>query len=93
MVDQVTLTVTPAPVVSAGADITTCSSDPQVPMTGSVQGGSTTGTWSTSGTGSFFPSATALNATYMASALDSLNGTVDFTLTSRTTACAMWCRT
>ncbi|MBK7247189.1 MAG: gliding motility-associated C-terminal domain-containing protein [Flavobacteriales bacterium] len=82
VVDQVTLTVTPAPVVSAGADITTCSSDLQVPMTGSVQGGSTTGTWSTSGTGSFFPSATALNATYMASALDSLNGTVDLTLTS-----------
>ncbi|MBZ0204810.1 MAG: gliding motility-associated C-terminal domain-containing protein [Flavobacteriales bacterium] len=80
--DQVMLTVTPAPVVSAGPDITTCSSALQVPLTGSVQGGSTTGTWSTSGTGSFFPSATTLNATYMASALDSLNGTVDLTLTS-----------
>ncbi|MBX2984113.1 MAG: gliding motility-associated C-terminal domain-containing protein [Flavobacteriales bacterium] len=80
--DQVMLTVTPAPVVSAGPDITTCSSALQVPMAGSVQGGSTTGTWSTSGTGSFFPSATTLNATYMASALDSLNGTVDLTLTS-----------
>ncbi len=80
--DQVMITVTPAPVVSAGPDITTCSSALQVPMTGSVQGGSTTGTWSTSGTGTFFPSATTINATYMASALDSLNGTVDLTLTS-----------
>src|SRR5690606_29923224 len=80
--DQVMINVTPAPVVSAGSDITTCSSALQVPLSGMVEGGATTGMWSTSGTGNFFPSATALNATYMASALDSLNGTVDLTLTA-----------
>ena len=80
--DQMTINVTPSPVVNAGADITTCSSDLDVPMTGAVQGGATTGVWSTSGTGAFFPSATDLNATYMASALDSLNGTVNLTLTA-----------
>ncbi len=80
--DQVAITVTPAPVVNAGPDLTTCSSDLDVPMTGTVQGGATTGVWSTSGTGNFFPSATDLNATYMASALDSLNGTVNLTLTA-----------
>jgi len=80
--DQMTITVTPAPVVNAGADLTTCSNNLQVPMTGTVQGGATTGVWSTSGTGTFFPSATDLNATYMASSLDSLNGTVDLTLTA-----------
>nr|MBP8822382.1 gliding motility-associated C-terminal domain-containing protein [Flavobacteriales bacterium] len=80
--DQMTITVTPSPVVNAGADLITCSNDLDVPMAGTVQGGATTGVWSTSGTGSFFPSATDLNATYMASALDSLNGTVDLTLTA-----------
>ncbi|MEB2340957.1 MAG: gliding motility-associated C-terminal domain-containing protein [Flavobacteriia bacterium] len=80
--DQMTINVTPAPEVNAGADITTCSNSLQVPLTGTVQAGATIGMWSTSGTGTFFPSATDLNATYMASALDSLNGTVDLTLTA-----------
>ncbi|MBS1569458.1 MAG: gliding motility-associated C-terminal domain-containing protein, partial [Bacteroidetes bacterium] len=80
--DQMTITVTPSPVVNAGADITTCSSALNVPLAGTVQGGATTGTWTTTGTGSFFPDANALNATYMASSLDSLNGTVNLTLTA-----------
>ena len=80
--DQVTITVTPAPVVNAGADITACSNALQVPLNGTVQGGATTGQWSTSGTGIFSPSANVLNATYIASSLDSLNGSVNLTLTS-----------
>jgi gliding motility-associated-like protein len=80
--DQVNINVTPAPVVNAGPDMTTCSSALDVALAGSVGGGATTGTWSTSGTGIFFPNANALNATYMASSLDSLNGTVDLTLTA-----------
>ncbi|MCB0766903.1 MAG: gliding motility-associated C-terminal domain-containing protein [Flavobacteriales bacterium] len=82
MSDQMTITVTPSPVVDAGADVTTCSNQLQVALNGTVQGGATTGQWTTSGTGLFSPSPTALNATYIASSLDSLNGTVDLTLTS-----------
>jgi gliding motility-associated-like protein len=80
--DQVTITVTPAPVVNAGADITACSNALQVALNGTVSGGATTGAWTTSGTGTFFPSADLLNATYMASSLDSLNGSVTLSLTS-----------
>ncbi len=80
--DQMTITVTPSPVVDAGADVITCSNQLQVPLNGTVQGGATTGLWSSSGTGIFSPSATTLNATYIASSLDSLSGTVDITLTS-----------
>ncbi|HMN04495.1 MAG TPA: gliding motility-associated C-terminal domain-containing protein [Flavobacteriales bacterium] len=80
--DQVTLTVTPAPAVNAGPDITTCSSQLQVPLSGSVSGGASTGEWTTSGTGTFLPNAQTLAATYVASSLDSLNGSVNLTLTS-----------
>jgi len=80
--DSVAITVTPAPLVNAGPNITTCSSALHVPLAGTVSGGATTGTWSSSGTGSFFPSANDLNATYNASAADSLNGTVNLTLTA-----------
>jgi len=80
--DQVAITVTPAPIVNAGADITACSNALQVPLIGTVSAGASTGQWSTSGTGTFFPNANILNATYIASSLDSLNGSVDLTLTS-----------
>jgi gliding motility-associated-like protein len=80
--DQVTINVTPAPVVNAGADITACSNELDVPLNGTVSAGATTGEWSTSGTGTFFPNANILNATYIASSLDSLNGSVNLTLTS-----------
>src|SRR5690606_12621522 len=80
--DQVTLTVTPSPVVNAGPNITTCSNALQVPIEGSVSGGASSGIWSTSGTRSFFPSNTSLNITYIAINLDSLNGSVELTLTS-----------
>lgn len=80
--DDITITVTDAPFVDAGADTTVCSSQLQVDLNGVVQDGSTTGIWSTNGTGTFFPTPTTLNATYMASSLDSLNGSVILTLTS-----------
>jgi gliding motility-associated-like protein len=80
--DSITVQVTPAPVVDAGMDITTCSNVLHVPLAGTMTGGATTGLWSSSGTGSFSPDASDLNATYTASSLDSLNGSVVFTLTS-----------
>ncbi|HEX2616576.1 MAG TPA: hypothetical protein VHL57_03485, partial [Flavobacteriales bacterium] len=80
--DEVNVTVLPAPTVDAGADVTTCASDLDVALSGSVQGLTASGTWSTSGTGVFLPNAASLNGTYRASALDSLNGSVTLTLTS-----------
>ncbi|HEY0978025.1 MAG TPA: PKD domain-containing protein, partial [Flavobacteriales bacterium] len=80
--DAMTVTVTPAPVVSAGPDQTNCASDLSVQLAGSVTGTATTGLWSTSGTGSFSPSPSALNATYIASTADSLAGGVTLTLSS-----------
>ncbi|MBL7962840.1 MAG: gliding motility-associated C-terminal domain-containing protein [Flavobacteriales bacterium] len=80
--DQMVITVTQPPLVSAGPDITTCANALSVPMVGSVTGASTTGVWSTTGTGIFLPSPMALNASYVASSLDSLNGNVQLLLTS-----------
>ena len=80
--DQLNITVTPAPVVNAGADITACSNALDVALNGSVSAGATTGQWTTSGTGSFAPNASTLTATYLASSLDSLNGGVQLILTS-----------
>ncbi len=78
--DQVQLNFTPAPVVSAGADVSVCANNAQVSLSGSVTG-STGGAWS-GGTGSFNPNATTLNATYTPSAAEIAAGTVTLTLTS-----------
>jgi len=80
--DQMTITFTPEPIVDAGEDIFTCVDDLSADLTGSVSGSTTTGIWTTSGSGVFLPDATTLNATYQISAADSLVGEVTLTLTS-----------
>jgi len=80
--DTITVTITPFAMVSAGADQSVCASGATVPLSGSVSGGSTTGQWSTLGSGTFTPSATTLNATYTPSATDLATGTVTLVLTS-----------
>ncbi|MFH2140802.1 MAG: PKD domain-containing protein [Bacteroidota bacterium] len=82
-----TITITPAPVVDAGIDQTVCAATPAVSLNGSVTVGSTTGQWSSSGTGTFSPDDITLNATYNPSAADIAAGTVTLTLTA-TNACA-----
>ena len=67
--------------VSAGADQTRCAGD-NVTLGGTVSGGSTTGIWTTTGSGAFSPSATDLNATYEPSIADLAIGSVTLTLTS-----------
>jgi gliding motility-associated-like protein len=84
---SMTLTIQPPPVVSAGANASVCASSPAHQLNGSVTGGTTTGIWSTSGSGSFTPNASTLNATYNPSAADISAGTVTLTLTS-TGGCA-----
>lgn len=80
--DNLTITITPAPIVYAGNDTTVCASNLSVPLSGSVNGANTTGTWSTLGSGNFSPNANSLNATYIASATDSINQTVTLILTA-----------
>lgn len=65
----------------AGADQSICIGT-SANLAGSVGGGATTGTWSTSGDGSFSPNANDLNASYTPGANDITNGTVTLTLTS-----------
>ncbi len=82
VVDSMLLTITPEPVVNAGPDQTICVNNLSVNLSGSVSGPTSTGVWTTSGTGVFVPSNTNLNAVYQASAQDSIAGTVTLTLTS-----------
>ena len=79
---EITISITPAPEVDAGNDVTNCVSDLNVPLNGSVSGSSTTGVWSTSGTGFFVPNNFDLSATYVISSQDSINGGAIIYLTS-----------
>jgi len=69
------------PLANAGADDVVCSGA-SATLNGSIAGGATNGTWSTSGDGTFNPSASVLNAVYMPGANDILAGTVVLTLTT-----------
>ena len=82
VVDSVTINISPAPVVSAGPDKYNCVDNLDVPMVGFVSGGSSTGLWTTNGSGFFTPNAGTLNAVYKMSTQDSSAGTVRLTLTS-----------
>ena len=79
---SVVVTINLAPTASAGGNQTICTGASTAPLGGSVGGGATGGTWSTSGTGTFSPNATTLNATYNPSPADITAGTVTLTLTS-----------
>ncbi|MCT4579873.1 MAG: PKD domain-containing protein [Flavobacteriales bacterium] len=80
--DNITVTITPAPIVAAGQDVTVCANSLTIPLNGSVSGATTTGVWTTSGTGTFNPSNTDLNASYIASSQDSLNQTITLVLSA-----------
>lgn len=69
------------PTAQAGNDQSVCEGEPVV-LSGTIGGGATNGTWSTSGSGTFSPSANDLNATYNPSAGDYTAGSVVLTLTT-----------
>ncbi|WP_170878425.1 gliding motility-associated C-terminal domain-containing protein [Daejeonella lutea] len=81
-VSSVDVKVNEVPISEAGQDQTLCVSTNAVNLKGSVKGLSTTGIWSSSGTGTFSPSNTSLNATYIPSAADKAALKVVLTLTS-----------
>jgi hypothetical protein len=66
------------PTANAGGTYTSCG---DVHLNGTITN-ATTGTWTSSGTGTFDPNNTTLNATYHPSAADLANGNVFFTLTT-----------
>ncbi|HEY8400218.1 MAG TPA: gliding motility-associated C-terminal domain-containing protein, partial [Cytophagaceae bacterium] len=79
--DQVKLTLTPAPTVNAGPDRVICADASSVPLTGKIAN-ATGALWTTLGSGTFTPSATALNANYIPSAGDKATGLVTLVLTT-----------
>lgn len=80
--DTITITVEPAPIVTASADQIVCANNADVQLAGNVTGGASTGIWSTLGTGIFTPDNVTFNAMYIPSALDITNVSVQLVLTS-----------
>ncbi len=78
--DAMNLTINPATTSNAGADATICATS-QITLSGSVGGGATNMTWTTSGTGTF-DNTTIGNATYTPSAADDANLSVTLYLTT-----------
>jgi autotransporter-associated beta strand protein len=79
---QVVVAINTAPTASAGGSQTICAGSSMAALAGTVGGSATGGTWTTSGSGTFTPDATTLNATYVPSAGDATAGTVTLTLSS-----------
>jgi hypothetical protein len=73
------------PTANAGSNTNVCEGS-TVSLNGSIGGSASNATWTTSGTGTFTPSANVLNATYVPSANDIAAGTVSLTLTSNAVA-------
>jgi gliding motility-associated-like protein len=81
-VDSVIIYFTEAPAVFAGSDLVVCSSETQVNLNGSVTGSTTSGTWTTSGSGNYSPGANDPITNYNVSSADTVIGTIVLTLTS-----------
>lgn len=81
-VDTLVIHFTPSPQVIAGSDITVCANEQVANLAGSISGPTTSGTWSTIGTGAFTPSQTNLVTDYLISDLDTAAGSFYIVLTS-----------
>lgn len=80
--DSVQLVFTSPAQANAGGDVNSCINDPRAPLNGMVTGTVTnTGVWSGGG-GTFLPSASALNATYVATPGEVSIGFVTLTLST-----------
>lgn len=80
--DTMLLSVKPSPLVNASVDQIVCGNNSNVLLNGTVGGGSSTGIWSSVGSGTFSPSTTSLTATYFPSSADTAAGMVKLVLTS-----------
>lgn len=80
--DTLLLSVKPAPLVNASVDQSVCGNNTSVILNGSVAGASSTGIWTSLGTGTFTPNNTTLNGTYIPSAAEISSGSTKLILTS-----------
>ena len=78
--DDITITRTASPTADAGIDQTICATS-NATLTGAVTN-AISGTWTTSGTGTFSPNANILTPVYTPSNADKIAGSVTLTLTS-----------
>jgi hypothetical protein len=76
------VTINAAATASTGGNQTICAGSGTAGLGGSAGGGATGGIWSSSGTGTFSPDGTNLNAIYTPSGADISAGTVTLTLTT-----------
>src|SRR6185312_10962264 len=76
-------------IVSAGSDQTACANNATVSLNGMVTGSSTTGVWSSSGTGTFTAGKSSLIGTYIPSVADAAKGIVKLTLTATNTGACL----
>lgn len=68
--------------VTAGNNQVVCANNALVSLTGTISGGTSTGVWSSSGTGRFGTRTTSLTNTYLPSSFDTAAGSVQLTLSS-----------
>jgi PhoPQ-activated pathogenicity-related protein len=80
---QVAVAIHTAATAGAGGNQTICAGHNTAGLRGSVGGSATGGLWSSSGTGTFAPNATTLNATYSPSSDDVVAHTVTLRLTAQ----------
>jgi gliding motility-associated-like protein len=77
----IVVNITPGPTANAGINQSLCANNATVTLSGSVTI-ATGGQWSSSGTGTFTPSTTSLNTTYIPSSADTTAGSVMIFLTT-----------
>jgi len=77
--DNITITITHAPTANAGPNQTVCANNDAVSLNGSFTVASG-GRWTTTGTGTFAPNNTTMNATYIPSNADTTAGHVSIIL-------------
>jgi gliding motility-associated-like protein len=80
-ISTVEVVIIPSPTANAGSDQTICTNTTAA-LSGTITGSTNTGSWTSSGSGTFSPSANILNPTYLPSATDLSSGSVTITLTS-----------
>ncbi|HEY6161376.1 MAG TPA: T9SS type A sorting domain-containing protein, partial [Bacteroidia bacterium] len=79
--DQMVITINPAAIANANNDQAICAGS-DATLAGSIGGGATSATWTSSGTGTFLPDNITLNAVYVPSQGDITLGSVVLTLTT-----------
>ncbi len=72
----------PEAIVNAGVDISVCSDAPSIQLQGTIRSAAK-GKWSTSGSGTFMPNDSTLNAKYIPVPSDTLAGSIQIRLTAQ----------